>query len=460
MKNLKWQVALLSGKLIRFLTRSLRIGGGTAAPGLIALNINPNLIHHFSNLLAGTIAITGTNGKTTTSRMLDSILAKAGVATIHNRAGSNLLRGIASTIIEKWMIGKKLDKVWAIWEIDEAVVPAAVEQINPKILVITNLFRDQLDRYGEIDKVRKLWADAISKLSRHSILILNADDPTVAHLGHKASCKVIHFGIGHSNQSEKNISRAADTKYCPNCATKLYYAAVYASHLGEYFCKKCRFARPQLQVAADKITCLDPTSAEFRLVTKSKKAKISLNVGGLYNIYNSLAAAAASLSFGLNLAQIATGLQAFQAAFGRIEQLKIGKTKVSLILVKNPTGANEVNKTIFSNHQKRSVLIALNDKIADGTDISWIWDVDFEKLAGKVDALTISGTRAYDLALRLKYAQITPNKVHIEPNFGKAISIALKHAKGQLFILPTYTAMLEIRKVLNKLGFGEKFWEN
>lgn len=389
--------------------------------------------------------------------MLSSILEKENLKILHNRAGSNLLRGIASTLIENQTLLGQVNADIAIWEVDEAVLPQAILETNPKVVVITNLFRDQLDRYGEINTLRKIWQDALKKT--RAALILNSDDPNVAHLGHDTKGKVVYFGLSDKKQGRKILPRIADAKYCPICATPLVYETIYASHMGEYRCPECGHKRPQPQVTSDNIKKLEPDKAEFTLRSGRKTVPVSLSLGGIYNIYNALAAAACAENLGISEKLVATGLSSFKAAFGRVEKLKINGKTLSLYLVKNPTGFNEVIHTLFFENTKKTVLVALNDKIADGRDVSWIWDVDFENLVGKVKKLIVTGIRAPDLALRLKYASIK-NDTYASEDFQKAIDKLLKQRDRNLYVLPTYTAMLEIRKVLNKMGYGVKFWED
>lgn len=446
-------------KTISFILKKIGISGGTALPGLIALQLDPNFIQNLSKTIPkGNIIISGTNGKTTTARMLATILGSQNFNIIHNRAGSNLLRGIASTLIDKTSFFKSKNFDLGLWETDEATVIPAVAQLKPKILVLLNLFRDQLDRYGEIDKIKKIWAKAVKKMPRRSALILNADDPAVGYLGHNFSGEVLYFGIADYKNSVKTLPRFADTKYCPNCATTLAYQTVYTSHLGEYWCTVCGYKRPTLDFAATKINCLSPIEAEFELKSQNHKSKLKMNLGGLYNIYNSLAAVACATAVGISLDSAISALSEFKSAFGRVEEIRTPKAALRIFLVKNPTSANEVLKTVFASSEKKNVLLALNDKIADSTDVSWIWDVDFEKMSKKTKNLIITGTRANDLALRLKYAGIANHNLVTE-NFSKAVK-SVVNARENFYILPTYTAMLEIRKQLNKLGLGVKFWED
>lgn len=452
-------MTLAFSKTISFILKKLGISGGTALPGLIALQLDQNFIQNFVRQISkGNILISGTNGKTTTARMLATILAAGNINFIHNRAGSNLLRGMASTIVSDFPVFGKGKFNLGAWETDEATVLPAVEALQPKVLVILNLFRDQLDRYGEIDKIKKIWTQAVKKMPARSALVLNADDPAVAHLGHKFAGSLFYFGIEDQKIEEKVLPRFADTKYCPNCATTLAYDAVYTSHLGKYSCPVCGHKRPVLNFAATDVNCMSPVEAEFKLKTKNLKLPVKINLGGLYNIYNSLAAVACATAVGISLDSAISALSEFKSAFGRVEEIRTPKAALRIFLVKNPTSTNEVLKTVFASSEKKNVLLALNDKIADSTDVSWIWDVDFEKMSKKTKNLIITGTRANDLALRLKYAGIANHNLVTE-NFEKAVK-SVVNARENFYILPTYTAMLEIRKQLNKLGLGVKFWED
>jgi len=454
------KTAILFGKFVKFFIKKLHLGGATAAPGLAALKIDRQLIAKMSkNFPQGSIIITGTNGKTTTSRMLASIFKKQGLEPIHNRTGSNLLRGIASTLIENSNLSGKIKNDIAIWEIDEAVMPQATNQIAPKVIVITNLFRDQLDRFGEVNKLRKIWKDAVKKLNKKDILILNADDPQVASLSQSTKAKVIFFGLSDTNWGSLTLPRVADARFCPSCATPLNYKTVYISHMGDYSCPKCIVRRPKPNIFAQEIQSVEEEKADFRLVTPNGQVEIKLSVGGLYNIYNALAAASAAWTQNINLETIKNGLVNFKAAFGRVEKFEIDGKILWLYLVKNPTGFNEVIKTLFSDREKKDVLIAINDLTADGKDVSWLWDVDFENLQNKTGKIFLTGIRALDMALRLKYAQIGKPAL-VENNLEKALKAGIEQSEEKLFILPTYTAMLELRKILNKMGHGVKFWED
>lgn len=452
--------ALLLGKIIKFLTRKLKIGGGTAAPGLASLFLSKNFIKDITraNNLSS-VVVTGTNGKTTTARMLSHITNKNGTKSIHNRAGSNLLRGIAASLVESANFGGKLTCDLGIWETDEAVMPATVVQLKPKVIVINNLFRDQLDRFGEIENLRKIWTETVKSLDKKQTLVLNTDDPQIAYLGNQTEAKVLYFGIVDQTVGLTQIPAAADAKFCPNCQSLLAYNNVYVYHMGNYYCPKCSLKKPKPAIFAEKIFFIKPESVEFKLVTPNGETKIKLSVGGLYNIYNALAAAAASFALGIDLTKIAAGLTEFKAAFGRVERFKVDGKTLTMFLVKNPAGFSEVVKTLFATSSKKDVLLALNDNIADGTDVSWIWDVEFGQMGRNYRKVFVTGCRANDLALRLKYAGIG-NFELIENDMEKTLKIAIKNSAKNLYLLPTYTAMLELRKILNQMGHGTKFWED
>lgn len=461
MLDLKLTLAIISAKLLTKLIKLTNRGGGTAAPGLLALNLEPELIKRLvSKLPRGAVIISGTNGKTTTARILATILDQTKIKMIHNRAGSNLLRGIASAIITKSTLFGKIDAEMAIFEVDEATLPLILEQITPRVLVLTNLFRDQLDRYGEVNTISTKWKNALEKLPATTQVILNADDPAIAQLGDNLKAQVKYYGIEDISHNVGAVSRFADSKYCGYCATPLDYELVYISHLGKYSCPSCQKVRPQPEFTAVEIKFSGLKGTNLTVKLEGGRIQLNVPIPGLYNVYNILAATAVAFTLKIPLLQIKKGLVGFRAAFGRVEELKIDNHPVLMFLVKNPTGFNEVLRTLFSDQDQKQLLIAVNDLVADGRDVSWLWDVDFERMQGLVENLSVTGLRAYDIGLRLKYAGI--NNVQVESNFSAALTnafIALK--PGQiLYILPTYTAMLELRKKLAKIAKTGHFWED
>jgi UDP-N-acetylmuramyl tripeptide synthase len=467
--------AIVLGKTVSVFTRVLGKSGGTALPGLVANFIYSNLTFRLTRALEhGSIIVTGTNGKTTTTRILRSILVEAGFSPIHNRSGSNLMRGVASTLIEKCSLSGKIKADIGVWEIDEATFPYAIKHLKPKIVLITNLFRDQLDRYGEIDKIVNIWKSALTKISSETRVILCADDPTVASLGRNLET-VVFFGFTDKTLALTSLPHAADSKQCPFCNKFLTYKRCFVSHLGNYNCPNCSFKRPTLNINCPQAQFLGIDNTQIRLNTPSGRLNLRFNLTGLYNIYNVEAAIAVALSLGISLPKIKKALSKFKPAFGRLEKIVIGQKILLLLLAKNPTGFNEVIRTILWDKKPKNILIAINDLIADSRDVSWLWDVDFELMKGQIKTLVISGIRAEDMALRLKYGELstkdrlvrktTGNKgrgLRVEKDFRKAIEIGLAQMKpGEtLYVLPTYTAMIKVRRVLNRMGFTHKSWED
>lgn len=450
--------ALLAGKSLNLiLKKSGR--GATAAPGLYATKIDPNLLKHLSEKITTTIIITGTNGKTTTSRFIADILKKQSIPTIHNRAGSNLVRGLVSTLIENYPLPPK---AVGLFEVDEATIPAVLDQITPNIVVITNLFRDQLDRYGEVAKTHRLWKKALATLPTETTVILNSDDPNVADLGRDLKATVVSFGLDDRSIATKIAPHTIDARVCPIDGQPLKYNYFYLSHLGSYHCSNGDFKRPQPIISAQEIKLDNLNSAQLTINFHGEKLAVNLPISGLYNIYNALAAATIAHELDIDNQTIKKGLEDFRAAFGRQQTLRVGDKKISLNLVKNPVGYNEVIRLIGKEEKPLNLLLLLNDRLADGTDVSWIWDVDFEGLNQKPVSVTISGHRALELANRIKYATIFKGEVLIEEDPQKALTLALNNLKDEetLYTLATYTAMLELQQILTKGGHTQAFWEN
>lgn len=462
--------AILIGKTIGFFTK-LTGGGATAAPGLYALKIDPQLVKKLTkNLNENSIVVSGTNGKTTTSRLIADILSTK-FNIIHNRQGSNLLRGIASTLVSQSSLSGKIKQKLAIWEVDEATLPEALINIKPKIIVLLNLFRDQLDRYGEVDTVRNKWQKALSALPKDTVLIANADDPQIAYIAKDFKGKVVFFGINDNKLKLPEISHVADIRHCLNCDSKLEYQAVLSSHLGHYFCPNCNFKRPTPTVFTTNLKFNSDFSTTLKLTLNSQlspskknpplEETFNYNLPGLYNVYNILAATVIANYFKIYKTEIKKSIANFSAAFGRSEATKIQGKKAKIFLIKNPTGANEVLR-VLALKERINLLIALNDNLADGRDISWIWDTNWEILLNKVVSVSVCGIRAWDMALRLKYANFKLSKKMINEDINYSLNFTVKNMDRDesLIILPTYTAMLEIQKVLSKTEKGPKWHED
>jgi UDP-N-acetylmuramyl tripeptide synthase len=423
--------------------------GGTTAAGRVLLRLEPDAIAELSRRLGrGSVLISATNGKTTTASMLAAILGEAYVPLVHNRAGSNMHWGVATALLDA---GREADEL-GLFEVDEAWLPAVADSVHPRLVLLSNLFRDQLDRYGELELLAERWAQTVASHAAETRFALNADDPLVADLG-RATDNDVYFGLEDDSQALPELQHAADSKHCRNCGHAYVYDAVYLGHLGRYHCPNCGRRRPEPQVIARKVELHGTTSSSVELETPAGSARIELKLPGLYNVYNALAAATAALELGATLDHVRAGLEGFGGAFGRVERIPLDGREVLILLVKNPAGANEVLRTLTLEDGQLDVWLALNDRIADGRDVSWIWDADFELLSGRVRSLTCSGTRAEEMALRFKYAGIDAEPA-IDRDLASSLDAAARRGDRSrpLFALPTYTALLELRDALADRG--------
>ncbi len=459
-------LAIVLGRASGGLARRLGISGGTSLPGLVAQYADPQLIRRLAaQAQHGCVVVTGTNGKTTTSGLVAYTLRAAGLRIWRNREGSNLARGIATTLLRRAGASGRLadggDGAFVL-EVDEAAFARIATDLQPRVVLVTNLFRDQLDRYGEVDTVAERWRASLRTLPATTILALNADDPAVAALGDGYAGTTLYYGVEQTptHADSDSVAQVIDTRTCPRCRTPLTFAPRFYSHIGHWACPGCGYSRPTPQVRAQVISAgLD--ASRFLLETPQGAAEVSVGLPGLYNVYNALAAATAGVAMAAPLDAIVTGLARFTPAFGRAEEIVADGRKIRILLAKNPTGLNEVLRALSSDHAagKKRLLMLLNDRAADGEDVSWIWDADFEQLAGATSYLGAGGMRAYDLALRLKYIGDEPQDV--EPEIGVALARALeKTPSGEtLYIIPTYTAMLAVRSELERRGYAPRYWE-
>jgi UDP-N-acetylmuramyl tripeptide synthase len=458
----------------------LRGGEATSVPGKVLLRLEPDAIGLLgARLERGSVLISATNGKTTTAAMTASILAKEGTAVVHNRAGANMAGGIASTLLAAASRGGSIAGEMGLFEVDEFWLDRVAGQLRPRAILLGNLFRDQLDRYGELETIAARWAGVVEAMSagqtdgradadgqadgqRGVRLVLNADDPTVADLGRERE-GVLYFGVEDDSLALPHMGHAADAKHCRKCGAPYVFEAVYLGHLGRYRCPACGQARPTPVVRATDVHLDGVRAARFTLHTPAGKAEVALPLPGLYNVYNAVGAAALAHALGVPLERIVAGLQETKAAFGRAESVTVGgpprPRELFILLVKNPAGANEVLRTLALEPGEHDLLGVLNDNIADGRDVSWIWDADFELLAGRVRRATCSGTRAAELAVRLKYAGVEPERLRVEPDLSAALATAVADrppgddgAEAPLYALPTYTAMLALREELSASG--------
>lgn len=436
-------------------------GGGTSLPGKLLVRMDADAIASLSaRLTRGSALISATNGKTTTAAMAASIFDRAGIALVHNQAGANMAGGIASTLLEASRRGGRIAGELGLFEVDEFWLDQLISQLSPSAIVLGNLFRDQLDRYGELDTIAARWQSALaSAAGQRARLVCNADDPLLADLARERD--TLFFGVQDDSLSLPGMSHAADAKHCRRCGSPYTFEAIYLGHLGRYHCARCGRRRPSPTVVGDRVELEGVRRARFRLTTPMGSAHIELGLPGLYNVYNALAAAALAVALEIPLPAIVEGLQTTSAAFGRAETVAVAGREARILLVKNPAGANEVLRTLALEPGEHDLLGVLNDRTADGHDVSWIWDADFELLAGRVRRVVCAGTRAPELALRLKYAGVEPERIELVEGLPDALDAAVAGGStGEpLYVLPTYTAMLALRELLVRRGEATSSWQ-
>ena len=457
----KLALARATGRLSR---RSGR-GGGTTLPGRLLLRLAPDAIARLGRkLTGGSTIVSATNGKTTTAAMIASALRADGRTPVHNRAGSNMTWGVATALLEQ-------QGTEGLFEVDEAWLPSVARDLNPRLVVLGNLFRDQLDRYGELEHLADEWAEAVTARAGETGFALNADDPLVADLGRDRELRrrpgVTYFGIDDPSQALPELQHAHDAKHCRRCGAPYAYERAFVGHLGHYACPNCGADRPQPDVIATRIELHGMEGSGVDITTPSGDARLALPLPGVYNVYNALAALTAALRLGVDLERAVGGLEATEAAFGRVETIAVAGVPVSILLIKNPAGTNEVLRTLRLEagvggngaSPGLDLWVALNDGIADGRDVSWVWDADFELLAGRVRRVVCAGTRAPEMAVRLKYAGVSPDAIAVEGDVEASLDHAVELAGDRLFALPTYTALVELRRLLAHRGLAKDYWE-
>ena len=435
--------------------------GGTSLPGKLLVAMEPRAIEQLSGRLPrGSVVISATNGKTTTAAMVASIMERAGIPLVNNSAGANMAGGVASALVAAARGRDQIDGELGCFEVDEFWLDRVVPELRPRALLLANLFRDQLDRYGELETIADRWAAAVSALPAETTLVLGADDPLIADLGRERS-NVTYFGVEDPSMAVAEMQHASDSKHCRRCGAAYQYTEIYLGHLGRYACPSCGQSRPDPAVSAHDIELDGTRGAAFRLISPAGESRVTLPLPGHYNVYNALGAAALCLALGVDLATVVAGLEAVTAAFGRAERVMVGSVELQVLLIKNPAGANEILRTLALEGGPLDLLAILNDRTADGRDVSWIWDADFELLADKLRHVTCSGTRAAELALRLKYAGVPAEQITAVDGLPTALDRAVAGADdGRLFVLPTYTALLELRQELAARGHAPRFWES
>ena len=436
------------------LSRLAGTGGGTTLPGKLLWKLDPRAIDALAARLPhGAAIVSATNGKTTTTAMAAAILEPSRKLA-WNRSGANLVSGVASTLLAE------RDAELGLLEVDEGALPEVVRRVRPRAVLLGNLFRDQLDRYGELEHIAERWRAATAALPAETALVVNGDDPQVGALAHGHGVSIV-YGIDDPRHARPALQHAADSRYCIRCGRPYEFAAAYVGHLGDYHCPACGHERPPLQVRATEIDLDGLHAASFTLETPAGSTRVRLPLPGLYNVYNALGAAALTQVLGSPLDEIRSGLEAFGAAFGRFERIPAGDKTILVLLIKNPAGANEVVHTLLEGGAPSLLLVALNDAIADGKDVSWIWDVDFEPLLARSEQLIASGDRAAELGVRCVYGGIAEEGLEVEPSLARALDrgLELTAPGSELVVLPTYTAMLELQRIVSERGWSKPYWE-
>ncbi len=440
------------------LSQRLGRGGGTTLPGLVLTRLRPEATAEMAQgVPGGVILISGTNGKTTTARLVRAALNATGAEVVANTAGSNLERGVATALLND--DGAEV----GLFEVDEAALPGLINQTRPRAVVLMNLFRDQLDRYGELEHLAQRWREAVAGLDAATIVVYNADDPAVAEIASEHPNSV-SYGIDDPRVGRDRLPHAADTTECRRCGARLGYDMVTIAHLGRWSCPDCGSARPQPDVSATRVELHGLDGQRIGMAAPHGPMEVSLRLPGMHNAYNAVAATATALALDIDPATIGPALARRQAAFGRAERTLVGPIRVTTLLAKNPAGANENIRTLLLEDQPLHLLVLLNDRTADGQDVSWIWDVDYELVldGNRLASLTVGGDRAYDLALRFRYGGLDADRLAVVPSVAAAFDAALKACgpDEDLYVLPTYTALLEFKALLAERGLAPEFWED
>jgi lipid II isoglutaminyl synthase (glutamine-hydrolysing) len=447
-------VGIAAARAAARLSRLVGAGGGTTVPGKVISALDPTTLDRLARRLPlGCVLVSATNGKTTTAAMVREILAPR-VRLAHNASGANLVSGVTSALLAARAAELGL------FEVDEAALPEISRRARPRVVCLGNLFRDQLDRYGELEHLAERWRETARELPAEATLVVNGDDPQVGDLARERTGSIV-FGLDDPRQSAPELQHAADSKWCLRCGQPYEYSAAYVGHLGDYRCPNCGHARPVLDVVAREIELRGLDGVDFTLVAPEGEQRVRLSVPGLYNVYNALAAAALAIALGAAIEDVRDGLERFGAAFGRFERIAVGERRLLLLLVKNPAGANEAIRTLVTGGAPKLAVLALNDAIADGRDVSWIWDVDWEPLLAGLERVVVTGERAAEMALRCKYGGFSEEAIEVVPSLEQALDrgLELAPAGSDLVLLPTYTAMLALQRIVAARGLARPYWE-
>jgi lipid II isoglutaminyl synthase (glutamine-hydrolysing) len=462
-ERVRLTLALAAGKGAGAAGRLLNIGGGTSFPGTIARRIDPQVLRKvLTASTAGKAVITGSNGKTTTCRMLTALAQAAGVSVAQNRSGSNLLQGVTSVAVRETDLRGRIDARLLLLEVDEATMRRAVSEVAPDMILITNIFRDQLDRFGELYAMARMLEASIEALPAHASVVLNGDDPLVASLAPHAPARRLYFGLRLQGAGMETLEHAADTIRCVRCQRALTYHRVYASHLGDYECRACGNRRPDLDIAVTQIQETPDGGTDVTAETPVGTVQLHVPLPGLHNVYNVAAALAGAFALGaLEPDSACSALASLRSAFGRLEEIRAGGRKAILSFVKNPASYNATLRLILQRPGRKHLLAAHSNTVVDGEDFAWLWDVDLEPLVPRLGNLVISGTRAEEMALRMKYAGADRAGMRVIPGRRAALDTALARIPPDepLYILAGYTPMREFRRIMQKRGWVPPFWK-
>ena len=456
--NLRAILAILLCKALRLVSRLLH-RGGTAMPGRWALKLCPNLLELLAKDVKS-VAITGTNGKTTSARMIEQAFSEKGLNYFANRSGANLISGITTEFVMNATLTGKPLKEYAVIECDEAAARKVFSQLRPRVVVVTNLFRDQLDRYGEVTHTLENIRVAMQG-APEAVLCLNADCSLTASLADDLPNRVIYFGIDQGAAPSRPKPEISDATHCIRCKTEYEYDYISYGHLGGFRCPKCGYRRHKADFAVTDITEQRADGSTVVMDIQGTKRIVNVNLPAMYNIYNAVGAVTVAVEMGLDADTAVKALADFQCGFGRMEQFRLGKAGARMMLVKNPAGCNQVIEFLENIKEKFILVVCLNDRGADGTDVSWIWDADFEgltTLGGYLDRVIVSGDRAGDMRVRIKYAGIPDGRISMQRDYEELVRW-IGQQDVPVFIMPTYTAMLELRQVVIRHCGGADFWE-
>ncbi len=450
----------------------LRAGGGTSFPGMVARRIDPRVLQKAAAASdARTVVVTGSNGKTTTCRMLAALAEAAGLRVTQNRSGSNLLQGVISAAVRGTDLRGRMDAQLLLLEVDEATVRLVASDVDLDTLLITNIFRDQLDRFGELYAMARKLEEVIEALPASATVVLNGDDPLVASLAPGARARRLYYGIqqargGRAGSAGSPVpEHAADTIRCVHCQHLLSYRAVYLSHLGDYHCPACGNTRPRLDVAVTAVRTLREAGSEIAAETPAGTFALRVPLPGVHNVYNAAAALAGEIALSLPRplapAEARGAMAGLRPAFGRLEEIQAGDRRVVLAFVKNPTAYNAMLREVLGRPGRKHVLAAHSNTVVDGEDFAWLWDVELEQLVPQLASLVASGTRAEEVWLRFKYAGARPEATQVLPGRLAALDAALTGTPpGEpLYIFAGYTPMRELRGIMQRRGWVRPSWE-